>query len=1666
MPTDWITERKRLQGASTQPARGVDWVARRKQLQGQFPPVVDSQPPSHPSGSVPAAAAPQGASIVGGDWPEIVPGREPVNAVEQDYQAAHIDPIAEERLANRPVQPEEIEAAIRTSGPIGATVLQGAAPVQQAVAEGADFLTTAWNQATTDQAPKIPSIRSLPPFAVDIRSNLPASRSNLETGARAVSGTVGHVAPFLLPLPQLKAAQLAGRGGAQLAAEVGLGRLGQRVAGGVAGVSGFTAPGVATRTMQGEQTGGGAVSETAMSAPHAVKEAIAAVPAAVAALAVAKTPQERLEALQRLDSLAPLVLAHSLGTPTQSRNPLRAPPAAIPEAAPRNPLLNPRVRVEPTVGGPVPRFEVPQDVTVSGAPLNPPPPRIRLDKGESPRPQSVRMEDAIPLIQEKANVETQAVVGQSRVPPIARPAPTEAGRPAVSAGERPGLDRGQFAPGNVERQGVGAGPAVAAGRISANVPTGGGADSLRTDTQSRGGAGAAVARSGEGRIGTAPAGVADVLVRPPSEQVAGSIYRESSIDEGIGYLPGQKLTRIKPQSEYFSDKPEAALGQGKNTGIVFEFDRAGFKTTEDTSKPSASIPGSPKEFIGGGTVQEMQNALRSVTVKPGAQGARSSLFQKRLESLGWSKTTNADGSITWRRPNEGQRQEKAEVLTAAAPPPAAPPGRVEPPRGAGRTPRRVGLAASTRDVQSIYESHRDLIGEADPRNYPETQAESAYTFIDTSLNRQHAAEVRARLPKHLQMNIRLVPRGRESSGANAADIFSAIGPDKMAENIQQVANLGPTATLRRTADYVERNPHQFAPEDLYAVRKWRAAQDAEIAPMAKGKRPQRILAQELNPGDKMTIAGEEFRVLEQEGGTTRIKDGIEVELPNSAEIAVDKGSLKRAPLPWESPEFKQEEGAGRTGIFGQDVIPEKPMTGRETGALSFGGEDVTVRPEKPAPSPKDAPGQKTITLTSGPNLESLKHLPGIGRAVVAEVKDAVARKVRGIPRLRDIGRAAKGASRMAIGSTPDYVRDTGPAGKQFVEKVEFAEETGRIAGNRAVTSIKEVMNKTGLGRFLSRDEYFGVGKLAEEGRFDQMTPKQRAFIDAFEREHTFAADAAQHFGIKIYDPKTNSMRDMKRLGKKFWPNMPTREAREAIEAWVDEGATIDPALKVKASQAKIVQEIIDHRVATKAAKSVEEAVTQLYNEHKKGLSGFMGGIEVARGKLWPEKYRERDPLKVIESYFPAAWRRIGEVAEFGVGETPAEPWFKAINREAGANSSKASAVEKKAREHYERVFKGEHTGAFAKAEGTYSLLTKIGFSPFTTIKQFSQLGMTAGAFPMQVVRGAIGLLSPKTRRQVRMSSAVQEDFVRNVADLVASGPWRTIADVATTASGMKPVDGALRRHAAISSWLWAQDAVRSLSRSPDGFIARQKYRQFENLLGVPESTVRTWAKMGEIPKGSIDRYLPGWQDRVMVRATKKLHFEADPSTRAHWGHSDIAKMVSRLRNFSIQMARRWQDWIIPETMKGNPWPLLATLTAFGLTGEAWIAATNWAKGKRRPEDEGLLRRLANDVVAGGTFGLIQDAFRVNKSGTVTGIQELFLPVISNTMTNIATSMYRMTQSGEIREELEKLLQREVTVIRRANEASPFMEPMTKPRSRTTRPGRPPRPQRPQRPYVR
>ncbi|HUX15644.1 MAG TPA: hypothetical protein VMW52_04175, partial [Phycisphaerae bacterium] len=194
--------------------------------------------------------------------------------------------------------------------------------------------------------------------------------------------------------------------------------------------------------------------------------------------------------------------------------------------------------------------------------------------------------------------------------------------------------------------------------------------------------------------------------------------------------------------------------------------------------------------------------------------------------------------------------------------------------------------------------------------------------------------------------------------AEGADVLKRLGTDEYLRRMYEIF-MGKGAKVRRfvakAKEFAEAQGHT---DMLLKIERYEALQAAG----EEARYPVETVAyEELKPGDKFTVAGDQFEVKADELGMLRVEDGITGIVFEGQELEIDKGSLthegekKAARATEAAPAAAAPSPSGATfstaaDLFGRPVAPK--LTGKQGGLGLEPGEvaeaqvgEVAVKPE-------------------------------------------------------------------------------------------------------------------------------------------------------------------------------------------------------------------------------------------------------------------------------------------------------------------------------------------------------------------------------------------------------------------------------------------------------------------------------------------------------------------------------------------------------------------------------------------------------------------------------------------------------------------------------------------------------------------------------------------------
>lgn len=137
------------------------------------------------------------------------------------------------------------------------------------------------------------------------------------------------------------------------------------------------------------------------------------------------------------------------------------------------------------------------------------------------------------------------------------------------------------------------------------------------------------------------------------------MYRETSIADLEDFLPFGRSSSDSPfpQDLFFSRTANLALGQGKNKGVLMQFEPGDAQGKVNTKMPGWEVPYSmgEAELISRSNPSKFKKLLQSFTIKPDAEASKP--IRMRMDNLikagmaeGWTKEVLPDGSVKYSKP--------------------------------------------------------------------------------------------------------------------------------------------------------------------------------------------------------------------------------------------------------------------------------------------------------------------------------------------------------------------------------------------------------------------------------------------------------------------------------------------------------------------------------------------------------------------------------------------------------------------------------------------------------------------------------------------------------------------------------------------------------------------------------------------------------------------------------------------------------------------------------------------------------------------------------------------------------------------------------------------------------------------------------------------------------
>jgi len=405
------------------------------------------------------------------------------------------------------------------------------------------------------------------------------------------------------------------------------------------------------------------------------------------------------------------------------------------------------------------------------------------------------------------------------------------------------------------------------------------------------------------------------------------------------------------------------------------------------------------------------------------------------------------------------------------------------------------------------------------------------------------------------------------------------------------------------------------------------------------------------------------------------------------------------------------------------------------------------------------------------------------------------------------------------------------------------------------------------------------------------------------------------------------------------------------------------------------EKILRHLVETKQAPDLAEASMLLNNEIARSRIFKAGNVEYSRTERvrLPDEYYITDPVTSLIKYAKRVSARISFVDAWG------------MNGSIGKRLMDDMRKDHKNFKFAEELFKRENNQltdnereALKDVNSIKSLMALTKFTVFTTLRNSLQgiLGTTARGNLKAAFNGVGKSLSPVMRRYAAEAGVLADDlegfikeaFVGSNQSKILGFPVGKIASVYLDLIQFSRTDRANRIISAVGGFSFMKDMLKRIQSN--SIFKERAYREFERMGLNTEEIV----KRGEF---TIDE-----RSKIMRRFAYDTQFSTRPQDLPLFWSSPFGKLVTQWKPFGYKMTQMIRDTVIYETKKGNLFPLITYLTAYGVAGETVNYIIDNVRGTtsfdpkkddwEEPNERTLLYKAAHGDISGFVKRLLED----------------------------------------------------------------------------------------------
>ncbi len=502
---------------------------------------------------------------------------------------------------------------------------------------------------------------------------------------------------------------------------------------------------------------------------------------------------------------------------------------------------------------------------------------------------------------------------------------------------------------------------------------------------------------------------------------------------------------------------------------------------------------------------------------------------------------------------------------------------------------------------------------------------------------------------------------------------------------------------------------------------------------------------------------------------------------------------------------------------------------------------------------------------------------------------------------------------------------------------------------------------------------------------DTATPEARRLIEATLRMFEVTGAENRRIGVRVLDAEGKA-RSIGELGARFFP----RVLREDVAA----------VLRDPTSNPELWRQMQADLIADGRIKDPAEAVAYTANAAPPDVdhmsrSDYFAGLETARGARLPAAWYEHRFEKIVPRYAAAWAERAAQIEAFGQKLTGEE-------RDAfdvatlTANDANLAAYIKKTREaayRFNRLPQGLRTALGNVTSATTGLL--LG-NPYSTARNLiGGLAQTTNQFgPVRAVRSLREAFRAASSEQAEATGALKADIADLLFHSDGSPVVKHAASLALRVNGFNAVEQFVRTHNLLTARAFLRDALAAMRDRPRSKRALQAVAFLRRHQIDPDKVA---AEAGAGPeterflRGAVRQAQGGYRyDQVPLFTNSPLGrflFQfarwGTMATRFHVKHALAPALVGEVvpvRNADGTTTKRRVRTLTPLLRS----PLVAMAAGattyavrdalFGIarTDQTWDEIFAALDDDEQRGVELALGRMVNDIVMGGTFGMVSD----------------------------------------------------------------------------------------------